>query len=88
VFFIPLWTAFEVVYRIRARGVLSCELCGFDPYLFLTNENLARKEIESHWRKKFQEHGIPYPSDPVPEVPSETQPLDSKAPSAGPNKNV
>lgn len=59
--FAPLWIAFEMIYRIRARGLLACPHCGFDPYLQLTDAQRARQEIEAHWRRKFAEKGIPYP---------------------------
>jgi len=58
--FIPFWTIFEVVYRTRLRAALGCVQCGFDPYLFMRDVDLARAEVESHWRKKFEEKGIPY----------------------------
>src|SRR5689334_1502227 len=51
--FVPLWTVYEVVYRCRRRGALYCAKCGFDPYLFMINEEWARKEVDVHWRKKF-----------------------------------
>ncbi len=59
--FAPMWIAFEVIYRLRARGLLACPHCGFDPYLQLTDARKAREEIEAHWRRKFAEKGIPYP---------------------------
>jgi hypothetical protein len=31
----------------------------------------ARGEIESFWRKKFEEKGVPYPEKPKAEVPLE-----------------
>lgn len=71
--FFPLWMSFELVYRWRTRAALRCELCGFDPFLFLIEPQWAKKEIQDHWRKKFAEKGIgdPYlraekpPSKPV-----------------------
>lgn len=63
VLFLPLWTVFEMVYRARARAHLHCSQCGFDPYLYLVDVKRARKEVELHWRKKFAEHGVPYPGD-------------------------
>ena len=62
--FLPLWTGFEVFYRSRVRGALSCPHCGFDPYLYLVDVKRARTEIEVHWRKKFAEKGIPFPEKP------------------------
>lgn len=59
--FIPFWTLFEMIYRIRVRTLLSCETCGFDPYLFRINLKKAGGEVEQHWRKKFAARGIPYP---------------------------
>lgn len=55
---LPLWILFEVYYRIFVRSLLSCQNCGFDPYLFLRDHKLAKKEIEVYWSKKFEEHGI------------------------------
>lgn len=59
--FFPLWTIFEVVYRSRVRAALTCNQCGFDPYLYLIDVPRAREVVENHWRKKFAEKGIPYP---------------------------
>ena len=42
--------------------MLACPHCGFDPYLYLADVKLARQEIEEHWKRKFAEHGIPFPS--------------------------
>lgn len=61
VVFIPLSIVFEVIYRSRSRVALNCPHCGFDPYLYLTDIQRAREEIEGHWRRKFAEKGIPYP---------------------------
>jgi hypothetical protein len=62
--FIPFWCIFEVIYRTRARATIYCKSCGFDPYLFLVDTELAKKEVDGHWRKKFEEKGIPYPEPP------------------------
>ena len=64
--FLPFWSVYEFIYRWRMRAALPCQQCGFDPYLFLIDEEWAKKEVEQHWRKKFADHGIPYPekSDP------------------------
>jgi hypothetical protein len=62
--FLPFWAAFEIFYRGRVRGALGCPHCGFDPYLYLTDVKRARQEVESHWRKKFADAGIPYPEKP------------------------
>jgi hypothetical protein len=59
--FIPFWVVFEVIYRSRMRVALVCKKCGFDPYLFLIDSNLAKREVDLHWRKKLEEKGIPYP---------------------------
>ena len=59
--FVPFWTLFEIVYRIKRRAALYCPNCGFDPYLYLTDPQRAREEIENHWRKKFAEKGVPFP---------------------------
>lgn len=65
--FVPIWAIYEAVYRVRVRARLSCPHCGFDPFLYVRNTQLARKEIENYWRKKFKEKGVAYPGDPVAE---------------------
>ncbi|MFL5812764.1 MAG: hypothetical protein ACJ763_04250 [Bdellovibrionia bacterium] len=62
--FFPLWSVFEVIYRARVRAALACDRCGFDPYLYLIDVPRAREVVENHWRKKFADKGIPYPSKP------------------------
>jgi hypothetical protein len=61
VFFVPSWAVFEVVYRARVRAEVKCPHCGFDPYLYMVDVQRARQQMEAHWRKKFEERGIPYP---------------------------
>lgn len=69
----PLWIGFELIYRMRARAHLNCPHCGFDPYLYLVDVKRAREEIDSHWRKKFAEKGIPFPEKNQPaRAPSRT----------------
>ena len=65
--FLPMWMIFETLHRARVRVALYCSNCGFDPYLYLNDVQSARKEVESYWRKKFSEKGIPYPekNDPL-----------------------
>lgn len=89
--FVPLWTVFEVVYRLRIRMAMPCSNCGFDPYLYLTDVKRARKEIEAFWRAKFAEKGIPFPEKPsedLMEEPNDEQeesnsPADDAEPSFG-----
>ena len=57
----PFWAIFEVIYRWRTRALLPCKECGFDPYLYLIDPELAKKEVEDYWKKKFDDKGIPYP---------------------------
>ena len=59
--FVPFWMVFEIVYRLRMRAKLRCGECGFDPVLYLSDVQRARREVESHWRRRFEEQGIPYP---------------------------
>ena len=56
-----------MVYRAKVRAALRCERCGFDPFLYLVDVKRARLEIENHWRKKFEEKGIPYPEEKSPD---------------------
>lgn len=50
--FIPLWAAFEGVFRLRVRAELACDECGFDPTLYLANTRLARREMETFWKTR------------------------------------
>lgn len=59
--FFPFWILFEFFYRARTRVALSCPHCGFDPYLYLADAQWARDEMETYWRKKFEEKGTPFP---------------------------
>ena len=61
--FVPLWIAFETVYRARIRAKLVCGKCGFDPVLYLVDVDRAREAIRDHWRKRFAERGIPFPGE-------------------------
>jgi len=54
----PLWVVFEIYYRINLRSLIACERCGFDPYLFLQDNRLAKKEIEQYWARKCDEIGV------------------------------
>ena len=69
--FLPIWTIFEMIYRTKVRAALYCESCGFDPVLYLVDTKLARTEVETFWRKKFEEKGVPYPEKPKVETPFE-----------------
>ena len=48
----PVWAAFEFFYRLRARQSLICPNCGFDPYLYKFDVQLARKKVEEHFAEK------------------------------------
>lgn len=72
VWFMPVWIVFETVYRVRMRALMACPQCGFDPYLYMTDVQRARKAIDLYWREKFREKGVPYPGD-------ELQPVDLDA---------
>jgi hypothetical protein len=61
--FVPLWIAFETIYRGRVRAHVTCGKCGFDPVLYLVDVEKTRAAIRDHWRKRFKEKGIPFPGD-------------------------
>jgi predicted RNA-binding Zn-ribbon protein involved in translation (DUF1610 family) len=61
VIFLPLWIGFETIYRARVRAKVTCNKCGFDPLLYLADVEKARAAIQTHWRKRFEEKGIPFP---------------------------
>lgn len=52
VWIVPIWGGYEFIFRSKKRIDLKCVECGFDPYLFLLDEQSAKKEIQSHWEKK------------------------------------
>ncbi len=61
VIFFPLWTGVEIWHRLNTRKKVTCLQCGFDPYLYLIQEQLAKKEVEAYWRQKFASKNRPYP---------------------------
>jgi hypothetical protein len=50
--FFVFWPIFEFFYRLFARQALICPHCGFDPYLYKYNVDLARKKIEDFFKEK------------------------------------
>lgn len=66
VVFLPLWIAFEVIYRVRVRARMRCTQCGFDPFLYMTDIGRARAEMVEHWRKLYEERGLKYPPENKP----------------------
>lgn len=73
--FVPFWMIFEFFYRAKVRSQASCTECGFDPFLYLVDIKKARAEIETHWKKKFAEKGIEYPSKSRPAASNNVQPV-------------
>lgn len=61
--FVPLWITFETIYRAKVRDSVACNQCGFDPVLYLVEPSKARHAIREHWRKRFEEKGIPFPEE-------------------------
>ncbi len=61
---LPAWAAYEVFYRTRCRAYLTCGHCGFNPYLYLIDAKQARAGMEAHFRRLFEEKGLPYPTKP------------------------
>lgn len=57
--FIPMWIVFETLFRTRVRARIRCSECGFDPFLCVADVDQAKREVENHWKKKFEEKGIP-----------------------------
>jgi hypothetical protein len=51
--FLPLWIFFEAAFRIRLRAELACDQCGFDPILYLSDVNRARREVDDFWKRKL-----------------------------------
>jgi len=62
-FFLPYWIGFEILFRLKIRGELVCDRCGFDPVLFMRDSKLARAAIEKFWSRRFKELGIESQSD-------------------------
>ncbi len=65
----PIWILWEVTYRLRLRKAIVCSFCGFDPYLFLSDQSKSIQVVKEHWEKKH-----PPRAEKVPESP----PLNSK----------
>jgi hypothetical protein len=63
VVFFPLWVGFEVLYRMRVRAEMSCQECGFDPYLYLSDIPRARRQMEEFWRQKRPSKPAEKPAD-------------------------
>ncbi len=63
--FVPLWIAFEIIYRTKVRGSVICGQCGFDPVLYLVDVGRARQAVRAHWKTKFEEKGIPFPEEKI-----------------------
>lgn len=61
--FVPLWIAFETVYRARVRTSAACQHCGFDPFLYLSDPKRARNAIRDHWRRLYEEKGLEFPEE-------------------------
>ncbi len=61
--FVPLWAVFETVFRLRARALLVCPECGFDPFLYLQDVKKARAQVEARMRDRFKERGLPWPGE-------------------------
>jgi hypothetical protein len=85
--FIPIWIAFEAIFRMKMRSALVCNDCGFDPILYLVDSKKAAAAVEQHWRKRFEEKGWAYPekkvrnrSHPTPQV-SAVQQIEDHEPS-------
>lgn len=45
----PVWGVFEFFYRARARQSIICTRCGFDPYAYKFNFELAKQKVEAHF---------------------------------------
>ena len=49
---LPVWAAFEFIYRARARQSLICPHCGFDPYVYKHDVKLARRKVEQFFAQR------------------------------------
>ncbi len=56
VFFLVLFASFaviaEVVLRLRWRMSIQCEVCGFDPALYVQSQEKAAEKVKSFYEKK------------------------------------
>ena len=53
-FYLPVWGAFELVYRMRKRQALICQSCGFDPFLYKQDMQKARESLKRHWQTRIE----------------------------------
>jgi rubredoxin len=49
---LPIWALFEFFYRAKARQSLICPSCGFDPYLYKYDVQLAREKVKQFFDAK------------------------------------
>ncbi len=56
--YLVFWMVFEFFYRLRKRQALVCESCGFDPFLYKQDMNLARKKLRAHWETRIQNENL------------------------------
>lgn len=47
----PFWVIFEWIYRTKLRQQMECPHCGFDPYLYQANRELANAKVKAHFAK-------------------------------------
>jgi hypothetical protein len=58
---VPVLALFETLYRLKMRSALVCPDCSFDPILYMVDREKAVQQVEGVWKKKFEQHGLPYP---------------------------
>ncbi len=52
------WGGFEFFYRMRKREAVVCESCGFDPYLFVRDQQKARQALKKHWESRIETENL------------------------------
>lgn len=56
--YLVYWTGFEFFYRLRKRQALVCESCGFDPFLYKRDVEMARKALRQHWQTRIEKENL------------------------------
>ncbi len=57
-FFVPLWTLFEIIYRMRMRVFMRCDKCAFDTFLYITDKEKALGEVKKHFHALYVSQGL------------------------------
>ena len=53
--YLPIWAAAEFIHGVKMRQATKCEVCSFDPILYMRDWKAARKSVEDRLNIVSQE---------------------------------